>query len=228
MFSVLIVEDDPMVRKINEKFLDKVDGFQLVASVSSLKEAQDIVLKRKIDLILLDIFFPKGKGIDFLKWIRQNDFDCDVILITADRNTETLKECLRFGAVDYIVKPFVFKRFKEALIQFKSRDIIFKKISEAKQELIDEYFLSEDNIKDVEEKNQKGFNQYTYDKIYEYLSEIPKTNFTSQELADDLGISRITARRYLDLLEQEGKVELEMEYGKIGRPKNKYKLKKNL
>jgi len=228
MIKTIIVEDDPMVREINEKFLNKVDGFTLYDSVNSIEKAKDVILSGKPDLILLDVFFPQGKGIDLLKWIRLKNIKCDAILITADRNTETVEEAFRYGAVDYLVKPFMFSRFKEALIQFKSRKNSFENVYSMEQEIIDKYTIKEkkhvieydENIGDI-----KGFNQYTYEKVVVGISDMKDNSFTSEQIAKNIGVSRITARRYLDYLEKEKKLVVEMEYGKVGRPKNKYRIK---
>lgn len=228
MINVLIVEDDPMVSEINEKFLKKVEGFKLINSVNSLEKAKEAILANSIDLILLDVFFPQGKGIDLLKWIRLENLKCDAILITADRNTETIEEAFRYGAVDYLVKPFIFNRFKEALLQFRSRKNSFKNIDSMDQGIIDKYTMKEN--KHVIEYDEyigdiKGFNQYTYEKILEGISDMKDNPFTSEQMAKNIGVSRITARRYLDYLEKEEKLMVEMEYGKVGRPKNKYRIK---
>ena len=228
MIKTIIVEDDPMVREINEKFLNKVDGFTLYDSVNSIEKAKDVILSGKPDLILLDVFFPQGKGIDLLKWIRLKNIKCDAILITADRNTETVEEAFRYGAVDYLVKPFMFSRFKEALIQFKSRKSSFENVYSMEQEIIDKYTIKEkkhvieydENIGDI-----KGFNQYTYEKVVVGISDMKDNSFTSEQIAKNIGVSRITARRYLDYLEKVKKLVVEMEYGKVGRPKNKYRIK---
>lgn len=228
MIKVLIVEDDPMVREINEKFLKKVEGFLLLDSVNSIEKAKEAIISGRPDLILLDVFFPQGKGIDLLKWVRLENLNCDVILITADRNTETVEEAFRYGAVDYLVKPFIFNRFKEALLQFKSRKDSFQSIDNMEQGIIDKYTIKEN--KHVIEYDEdigdiKGFNQYTYEKILMGISDMKDSHFTSEQIAKNIGVSRITARRYLDYLEKEQKLVVEMEYGKVGRPKNKYRLK---
>ena len=228
MIEVLIVEDDPMVREINEKFLKKVEGFSLQGSVNSIEKAKEVILNSKPDLVLLDVFFPQGIGTDLLKWIRLENLKCDVILITADRNTETIEEAFRYGAVDYLVKPFKFNRFKEALLQFKSRKNSFNNIDSMEQEIIDKYTIKEnkyvleydENIGEI-----KGFNQYTYEKVLIGISDMEENPFTSEQIAINIGVSRITARRYLDYLEKEQKLVVEMEYGKVGRPKNKYRIK---
>lgn len=229
MIKVIIVEDDPMVREINERFLKKVEDYTLYDSVSSIEKAKESILKGKPDLILLDIFFPQGKGLELLKWIRKENIKCDVILITADKSMETVEEAFRYGAVDYLVKPFVFKRFKEAMLQYKDRKDIFKNIESVDQEVIDKYTLGEKKD-DYEEKDDisdtKGFSQHTYEKILQGIQDMKDKTFTSQQIAKQVGVSRITARRYLDLLEKEEKLVIELEYGKVGRPKNKYRLKK--
>lgn len=115
----MIVEDDPMVREINSKFLKRVEGFVLYKAVSNLYDAKKFIAMKKPDLILLDVYLPKENGIDLLKWIRKQDIDIDIILITADKSIERIQEAFRSGVVDYLIKPFNFERFKESLIQFK-------------------------------------------------------------------------------------------------------------
>jgi response regulator of citrate/malate metabolism len=220
------VEDDPMVRDINERFLKKVEGYALYKSVNSIEKAKEIILKKNLDLILLDVFFPQGRGIELLKWIRKENLKCDVILITADKNVETVEEAFRYGAVDYIIKPFKFERFEEAMNQYKARKRNFKNIDNAEQEMIDKFTLN--SKKNTQKENYvneyKGFSQHTYKKLVEAIKKMKYKTFTAQEVAKEIGVSRITARRYLDHLEREQKVVLELEYGNVGRPKNKYRL----
>lgn len=226
MINVLIVEDDPMVRDINEKFLRKVEGYSLVKSVHTIEEAKKLILCEEIDLVLLDMFFPQGKGLDLLKWIRHRELRCDVILITADKSVETVEDAFRYGVVDYIIKPFKFKRFEEALIQYKARKFSFENMHNAEQEIIDEITLSnkKQGNKIGYSNDCKGVNEHTYNKLLDMIKTMTGKTFTAQEIAQKVGMSRITARRYLDYLERENKVILELEYGSVGRPKNKYRL----
>ena len=75
--KVFIVEDDPMVKEINTRFLEKLEGFIVVGDASSIEEAKIKITKEKADLVLLDIFLPDGKGIDLLKWIRSKEINID-------------------------------------------------------------------------------------------------------------------------------------------------------
>lgn len=229
MTRVMIVEDDPMVLAINKKFLLKVQDFRVVAEAISLQEAREKIKTYQPDLILLDVFFPIGKGIDLLKWLRAENLAVDVILITADKSSETVAEALRYGAVDYLIKPFKFERFEEALLNYKTLKTNLDKSRQVNQDTIDQLtnfdggknqVVTKDNFLDEENLN------LTMTKVVEFLEENPDQGFTSQQIAKKLGISRITARRYLDDLEKNKILRMELEYGSVGRPKNIYYLDK--
>lgn len=230
MIKVLIVEDDPMVREINERFLAKITGYSLVDSVSTLDRAKEVMKILEPDLVLLDVFFPQGKGVELLHWIRREGMRSDVIMITADRSVETVEEALRYGAVDYLIKPFKFKRFEETLTQYRLRKRNLTQSENVEQDMIDQLMMRDnggarEEDEDHELIDTKGFSQLTYDKVCECIRSFGEQTFTAQLVAKKIGVSRITARRYLDYMEKEDKLEIELEYGKVGRPKNRYKVK---
>ena len=228
--KVFIVEDDPMVKEINTRFLEKLEGFIVVGDASSIEEAKDKIIKAKTDLILLDIFLPDGKGIDLLKWIRVKEVDVDTILITADKCKASVDDAFKYGAIDYLIKPFKFERFKEALYNYRSRFIELRKVDNMNQAYIDQYILNI-NANSIEEEVQekelcKGLSLKTYNKIIDYMNQKYEEHLTAEEIAQGSGLARVTARRYLEKMSEEGKVEINQEYGKIGRPTNYYILKK--
>ncbi|HEX9025211.1 MAG TPA: response regulator [Clostridium sp.] len=229
MIKTMIVEDDPMVRQINSKFLDKVEGFSLKKAAANLTEAKEFLSKNTIDLILLDVFLPNENGIDFLKWLRKNEISSDVILITADKSIEKINDSFRYGAVDYLIKPFTFERFKESLDIFKERLSSFKSYETIEQCELDKFILTTKNkeLSDDELKDnlEKGFNKYTYKSIVNELHNSNEECFTTEELSEKLGIAKVTVRKYLDYMSKQGQLEKIIEYGKIGRPLYKYKLK---
>ncbi|WP_243277796.1 response regulator [Clostridium yunnanense] len=211
-----------MVREINSKFLKRVEGFNLYKAVSNLGDAKKFISLKKPDLILLDVYLPKENGMDFLKWIRSEEIDIDVILITADKSIERIQDAFRYGVVDYLIKPFGFDRFKEALFQFKNRYYKFKKSSEIEQTDLDK-LISSQNLSQSEEEFAKGLNKYTYRAIWEEIEKRSYEDVTAEDLAEKLGIARVTVRRYVEYMEKEGKVEKLIEYGKVGRPQYKYR-----
>jgi response regulator of citrate/malate metabolism len=218
----MIVEDDPMVREINSKFLKKVEGFNLYKAVGNLTDARKFIGAKKPDLILLDVFLPKENGIDFLKWLRSEEIGVDVILITADKTADRVQEAFRYGAVDYLIKPFSFERFKDALIQFKERHHGFKKGDEIEQVDLDK-LISTTTVTQEEEVLAKGLNKYTYKSIWEEIERKAGEYFTADELSEKIKVARVTVRRYLEYMEKEGLLEKLVEYGKVGRPQHKFR-----
>ncbi len=226
MIKVMIVEDDPMVSDINKQFLLKVGDFNVCGITGNIEEAKVLALEKRPRLVLLDIFLPGGSGLEFLKWLRMEDIECDVILITADKSCEALQQSLRYGAVDYLIKPFTFERFKEALLKYRKRIEKVSNAFELQQDTIDKYILNSNSTHQEKQEGEliKGLNRNTYEQIWDYIKESSAEEFTAEEVADGLGMARVTVRRYLEYMTKEHKLFLEMEYGKVGRPSHIYKL----
>lgn len=224
MIRTMIIEDDPMVRDINSKFLARVDGFILCKATGSIPEAKKYILDTPPDLILLDIYLPQGNGLEFLKWLRREEIRCDVYLITADKSMDSVQEALRYGAIDYLIKPFTFERFKESLSKYRDLKDSLKTADEIEQETIDRYIFVKKDKESITEDMVKGLNSQTYDRIWSAVSEWGNRTFTADEAAEILGMARVTVRRYLDYMYKEGKLNIEIEYGKVGRPQHKYKI----
>lgn len=226
IINVMIVEDDPMVREINSKFLKKVDKFQLIKAMSSISEAQNFIRKNAVDLILLDIYLPKENGIDFLKWLRKEEMKIDVILITADKTSNIIQEAFRYGAVDYLIKPFTFERFQEALENYKERYNSINNLEVIEQNLLDKY-ITKINVEDEKDNEfEKGINKYTYKIVWQEIKNLQDLFSTAEEISEKSCVARVTVRKYLEFMIKEGKVEKQVEYGKIGRPQYKYRIVK--
>ncbi len=231
MIKTMIIEDDPMVRDINSKFLNKVTGFTLKKAAANLTEAREFISNNDIDLILLDVFLPNENGIDFLKWLRKNEISSDVILITADKSVDRIKEAFRYGVVDYLIKPFTFERFNESLEGFKGRINSYRGNETIEQGELDRLILNnkhhESNDEQIDYNLEKGLNKYTYNSISNEINQADDNYFTTEELSEKLHIAKVTVRKYLDYMSKQGKIEKIIEYGKIGRPLYKYKIKNN-
>lgn len=228
MIKIMIVEDDPMVRKINENYSSQFKSMEIVSSVADIDEAKEYLLNNEINLILLDVFLPSGNGIDLLKWIRAKEISSDVILITAENKINSINEAFRYGVMDYLVKPFTFERFEEAMKKYLMR---FKEIESSDrigQEYIDKYITGINLDKDKKDSKEKvlirGLNIDTYNQIKDYIDGLSDSN-TAEVIADGVGLARVTVRRYLDYMVKEGELKLIRVYGKVGRPIHLYKRK---
>jgi len=219
--SVFIVEDDPMVLDVNKNFLNKLAEFELIGESQNGEEAFKQIVKLKPNLVLLDMYLPDISGIDVFQKLRNERIPCDVIMITAARDTKTVQEVIRMGAVDYLVKPFRFERFEKALQTYSQTT---KKISSSAsigQEEIDEWFGYQ---QEAELTLPKGLNDITMKQILDALNDIDGT-ITSEQLAQNVGMARVTVRKYLDFLANKGRVQIDLKYGTVGRPTKYYSIK---
>ena len=113
--NILIVEDDPMVGQINQRFAKRLPFVMDCDIAVSPDEAKKMLAQKSYELLLLDVYFPSGRGPDLLQWIRVEEIPIQVIFITADNSQETVERATHLGALDYLVKPFTFERFSSAL-----------------------------------------------------------------------------------------------------------------
>lgn len=221
MIKVLIVEDDPMVAQINKKYTERVEGFKVNAVCTNGKEALDIIKKKDIDLIILDIYMPKLDGISLLKHMRRECIMTDVIMVTAAQEADKLNEVLTLGAVDYLIKPFELERFRETLEGFMLRYQLLHTKNYMCQEDIDK-ITNQNKIKNSTEI-QKGLNRRTLERVREFMKQHYDNYYTSEEIAKDMKMTRVTIRRYMEYMESLGELICNIEYGAVGRPSNKYK-----
>ena len=221
--TVLLIEDDPMVREVNRGFIEKVEGFQVVGFASNGKEGISQIEELKPELVLMDIFMPEQDGLATIRKIREKAISVEVIAVTAANDKQTIREILQFGAFDYIMKPFTFERMKQALDNYRDYREQFTQKDELTQDELDQLLHSqpEQEIKAREEILPKGLNRVTMEKILQFIEE-EKNPISAEEVAEGTGLARVTARRYLEYLEKQMKVEIVLQYGGIGRPVNRY------
>lgn len=221
MINILIVEDDPMVAFINQQYLKNMSRVNVVGVKDTEDGVLEILQKEKVDLILLDVFLPKKSGIEILKSLREKKYLTDVIMITAANNTEEIKTARAYGAVDYLIKPFEFERFEEAINGYKMKKDILNRTVSLNQDEIDKIYS-----KPIDEINNlpKGLNKLTLDKIIKFLTDNNK-EWTLREIATEINISNVTIKKYMDYLQSINKVGVEVSCGNVGRPEFKYRLK---
>lgn len=219
MYKVVLIEDDPMVQEVNRQFVDRVPGFRVIGVAGNGMDGMKLIQKLKPDLILIDVFMPNQDGLTTFKQIRAKGLHVDVIAITAASDMDTVRSFLQQGAFDYIMKPFKFERMKKALEKYRSFQMQVHKKQNISQEELDEILFQ----KELEEEADlpKGLNAVTLKKISSFLAS-NSFPISAEEVAEGLGIARVTARRYLEYLEKCGKVQIDIQYGGIGRPVNRY------
>lgn len=221
--NVLVIEDDPMVAEVNKGLINSVVGFRVIFVAKTGAEGIKAVDNLNPDLTMLDVYLPDINGVDVLKEIRKIGSGTDVILVTAAQDAETIQNVFRYGAVDYIIKPFKFDRLKAALESYVMLRKNFNSKSSFNQADLDK-ITQQKGVISSEQSTPKGLNDITMKQIIMYLAK-NNDRLSAEEVAEGLGLARVTARRYLEYLEETGRVSLELQYGSVGRPIKRYKTK---
>lgn len=222
MIKVLIVEDDPMLAFIHKKFIENIESFSVVDVIHNGKEAYNYIKENEIDLLILDVYLPGLNGFDILKKIRSKGILIDVILVTAANSYDDLQKAKGYGAFDYMVKPFEYDRLKVSLQKYLGLKKDLKSKDLMSQEDLDAFFNA-DKSENIE--LPKGLHEKTLKRVIKILKATDKKDIDVSFVAEEIDISKVTARRYLDYLGKIGEIEIEMSHGSRGRPSYVYKIK---
>ena len=220
MIRILVVEDDPMVGKFHEHYIKQLKDFELINTARTSEQALKFLETQSYDLVLLDIFMPGIDGLQLLKEVRNRNFNVDVIVISAANEKEQVQTAMRFGAVDYIIKPFEFERFNLALSNYKLRRNNLENLTQVKQEDLDKNLSFKETS--AEANVPKGLDRNTLKLIWEIILK-QENMFTTDEIAASAGISRVSIRKYLEFFKSLNVLSLELHRGSVGRPIYKYK-----
>ncbi|ABK19659.1 response regulator [Syntrophobacter fumaroxidans] len=219
---VLIVEDDLRISELHRRFTEKIDGFEVVGIANTIADAEDMAEVLAPDLVLLDLFFPEGNGLDLLRKLRARAVPADVILITAAREMNSLKEAIRGGVFDYNVKPVVLTRFQASMERYRDYFRSMRAGGSLDQKDIDRLFHPEIGRRFEDPEMPKGIDRLTLRKIRQVFESSSDKDFSAEEVAEQIGLSRSTARRYLEYLVSESFLAADLLYGVVGRPERRY------
>lgn len=227
---VLVVDDDFMVASIHSRFVEAVPGFVPVGVAATGMTALAEIARLAPDLVLLDVHLPDLSGIEVLRRLRGDGDETGVIMVTAAREADTVRAAAAAGAAHYLVKPFdrddlvsrleIFRRNLEALEGVAALDAAAAGRSEprATQEAIDAVFAPTTGGRAV---LPKGLSAETAAGVLEQLD--PEDEISAADCAGRMGISRVSARRYLEHFAETGEASVRLQYGGAGRPQRLYR-----
>jgi len=221
MIEILIIEDDKRVADIHKRFIEKIEGFQVVGAAHNGAEAKDWIQLLKPQLILLDVFLPDMKGTDLLPYIKRESPESDIIFITAASETAVVKKAFRAGVSDYMLKPLTFDRFKSSLLAYQLKRVYLETSGSLNEQSIEQLWNRSQEAVNEQLITPKGIDRSTMIKIKEKLND-SVTGITAEEMGIACGMSRSTARRYLEHLTADHAARVELLYGTIGRPERRY------
>ncbi|GAA3035189.1 response regulator [Microbacterium dextranolyticum] len=224
MIGVLLVDDEALTLQLHASYVARVPGFEVVAECTGARAAVSAILdspdRERIDLVLLDVTMPDGTGLDVVRHVRARTADVDVIAITSVREAEVVRQMVALGATQYLVKPFTFATFRERLEQYVNYRTRAQRASgPATQSEIDA-LLSARTPTARTVLPPKGLSATSLARVAEAVRTGGPLSAT--EAGDALGMSRVAARRYLEHLADEGRLERAPRYGSRGRPETAY------
>ena len=222
-YGVLVVDDDFMVAKIHSRFLAGRPGFEVVGVAHNGADALAAVSALRPDLVLLDVHLPDMSGLDVLRETRRQHPEVDVILVTAAHEPDVVRQAWQAGALSYLVKPFEYEALAERLEHFRANRAMLA-APDVDQGQIDQLFGVAGAVRGpTQAELPKGLSRETAELVRRSLSTDEPISAT--ECADRVGLSRVSARRYLAYLEETGEAQVHLKYGRTGRPERLYRLR---
>ncbi|WP_030760764.1 response regulator [Streptomyces griseus] len=215
---VLVVEDDPVAADAHALYAGRVEGFRVVGVAHSRAAAVRLLDRVPVDLILLDLYLPDGYGLALLRALRAAGHAADVIAVTSARDLAVVREGVSLGVVQYVLKPFAFATLRDRLVRYAE----FRGAAgeAAGQDEVDRALAALRSPRPA--TLPKGLSGPTLEAVTRSLRRTP-AGLTAAEAGAAVGISRITARRYLEHLVTEGRAVRAPQYGQVGRPELQYR-----
>lgn len=228
---VLVVEDEPIASAAHAAYVQRLDGFSLAGTAPDGQSALRLLAEfsaagNQVELVLLDMNLPDLHGLDIARRMRSSGLFSDIIAITAVRELNIVRSAVAIGVVQYLIKPFTYSTFAEKLTNYRLfREQLAsaddgKTKTGASQSDVDQAFASLRTPSELQ--LPKGLSVSTLDAVKDYLRK-EDAAVSASEVMDELGMSRVTARRYLEYLADAGSVSRAPRYGAPGRPENEYR-----
>ncbi|MCF6159823.1 MAG: response regulator [Furfurilactobacillus sp.] len=224
MMNVLIVEDDPMVSAINQQYLKKIiPSTQLsLTKIDNGMDALSILKQRPMDLMLLDVYMPKLSGSEVLTELMRLEIHPQVIMLTAANDTEHVKAAIDYGVLDYLIKPFTFDRFKQAVTKFLQMHQSLKNAGSLAQKDLDQLFTpTAPQSSQLQQALPKGLSRLSLERVTTAIQPL-QAPFSVQDAAQAAKLSRISTKKYLDYLIETHQLSSSIKYLAVGRPLTVY------
>ena len=223
MYSVIIVEDDPMVASINRQYVELEPSFSVKQSFKSGQDALSWLSREEADLIILDYYMPLMTGKEFIDRLHSMGKAPSVIMVTSASDSAIVQELLSRGVLDYLVKPFERSRFRQALSRFAQTRSCLDGSPELNQAEIDRLLSHmQPSSSSFQTELAKGLSETTLNLIGNFLQNRPGEFFSSEQIAEHVCLSRITIRRYVNYMLEMGEIISSVDYQTGGRPSIKY------
>ncbi|MEV5999955.1 response regulator [Streptomyces griseomycini] len=218
--DVLVVDDDFRVARVHRAYVERLEPFRVVGVAGTGEQALAAVDELRPDLVLLDLYLPDLFGLDVIPRLRTAGHDCDVMVISAAREADAVRGAVRHGVVDYLLKPFEFEDLRGRLERYAvQRGRLLETVVRGQAD-VDRVLAGV--AAPASPLLPKGMSAETAELIERTLREAEGT-LSATECARLTGVSRVSARRYLEYFHTAGCAEVSLRYGAAGRPERRYR-----
>ncbi|WP_129842917.1 response regulator [Streptomyces sp. RFCAC02] len=216
--GVLVVEDDPLAAEAHGRYVERVPGFAVRGTAHSVAEARRFLGRTPVDLLLLDLYLPDGHGLALVRALRAAGHGADVIAVTSARDLAVVRDSVSLGVVQYVLKPFAFPTLRDRLTRYAEYRAAAGEAGG--QDEVDRALAALRAPQPV--ALPKGMSGPTLAAVTRIIRAAGEEGVTAAETGARAGMSRITARRYLEHLVAIGNAERVPRYGAVGRPEVGY------
>ena len=220
MIEVLVVEDDPVAAEAHRTYVERVSGFTVAGVVHSGADALRFCERNPVDVVLLDFYLPDTHGLTVCRALRAGGRDVDVIAVTSARDLAVIRSAVSVGVVQYLLKPFTFASLRDKLDRYARFREQAARVGEVSGQADVDGMLATLRTPD-HRALPKGMSDETLQAVTDVLSRASE-GLSAAAAADLTGVSRVTARRYLEYLAQNGMAQRKPHYGQVGRPEVRF------
>lgn len=198
--TILAIDDNPDILYTLEQICT-FRGWRILTALN-WATAKPQLTAEPIDVILVDYHMPGADGVDAVRGIRRVLPDVPIIVLTCEERGSVMQRFLDAGANDYALKPI------------KALDLISRIQVHLQYHARSRYYTN----------HEKGISASTMQTVLDFLD--AQTDFLdAEEIAEQTGIKKKTLYRYLNNLQQHGRLHVQQAYGDTGRPRTLYRLK---
>ncbi|MFC5926848.1 response regulator [Micromonospora vulcania] len=220
---VLVVEDEPLLAEAHTAYTERVPGFVVVGVAHTARAAMAALRANDggdVDLVLLDFRLPDLHGLDVCRALRAAGSSVDVLAVTSARDLAVVRTAVSLGVTHYLLKPFTFAAFRDKLERYADyRAQALADGEVAAQHEVDRMFAT---LRGTDGHSlPKGLDAQTLNRVRAALAE--EVGLSATEVSARTGISRVTARRYLEYLVTIDRAARHPRYGTPGRPEVEYR-----
>jgi response regulator of citrate/malate metabolism len=217
----VIVEDDPAVARLHKRFLEAQGSCSVVGVAATGPAAIALIAELEPELVLLDIHLPGISGLDVLRAVRgTRQRQPEFIAVTAARDFASVRDARLAGVRHYLVKPFAPGDLAERI-----GDVV-RDLAATRDRGLDGSALDQTEIDSLIRATAatpvlpKGLSVETLAAVRIAVASSPWSS--AAEIGSLAGVSRVSARKYLEYLTATGDVQRRLDYATSGRPGARY------